>query len=128
MTAMVVRTKKRAPAPTNGVAVPEAKPAGSRDILPPLTEGEIKNGWTPPELDAYLRGLFNGDAYSYRYEILSRWREQERIAGETLAEWKREHDGADPAEKRRLNELELHAAHCRAMATRAAEHLEGEQL
>jgi hypothetical protein len=122
---MAARTKAKGKA-----ALPplEPKPAGSRDILPPLTDGEVKNGWSAPELDAYLRGLCNGDAYSYRYEILGRWRDQERIAGEAVAKFKREHDLGDPHEKTQLDRLELHSAHCRAMATRAAEHLEGEQL
>jgi len=123
--AMKIRQRAK---PQSSPSAMEPKPAGSRDILPPLTDGEIKNGWSAPELDAYLRGLCNGDAYSYRYEILSRWREHERLAGEAVTKFKHDHDLGDPRERAQLDRLQLHAAHCRAMATRAAEHLESEQL
>jgi hypothetical protein len=115
MTALRAKTAKTA----------NAKPAGERDILPPITDGERKNGWSEQTLDAFLRGIFHGDAYNYRREILSRWREAERIAAEQVAKFKREYDLADPSEKRKLTELELAAAHCKAMANRAADQLDG---
>jgi len=102
-----------------------AKPAGERDILPPITDGERKNGWSELTLDGFLRGHHHGNAYGYRSEILARWRDAERIAAEQVAKFKRDFDLADPSEKRKLTELELAAAHCKAMANRAADQLDG---
>lgn len=117
---MTVRTRKR------GVVVPVAaiKPASDSDVLPPLTATEAKNGWNAKELDAYLRGLHLGNPFAYYYEIVARWRETERIAGEALAKFKREHDLGDPAEKRRLAELERAVSHATAQVNLAVDRLE----
>lgn len=100
-----------------------AKPAGSRDVLPPLTQAEARNGWSEQTLDAYLRGACS-EAYTYRKEILGRWREQERIARERVPAFKKDNDLGDPSEKRDLDRMEAELAHASAMANRAADLLE----
>jgi hypothetical protein len=87
-----------------------------------LTAEERKNGWTAETLDAYLRGSL--EAYSYRYEILTRCREAERIASARVEAFKKEHDLADSREKRDLERIEIELANISAMTNRALDLLE----